>query len=85
MVGGSKYEVLEGHEIDGHFVLRVRWNPGGERWYCTFAEYLTIKPLSMKAWCQHCEWAVMGEGAAARGLNGLRYVNLLPSSDERTL
>lgn len=57
MIYGTDCRVLEEHEIDGYRLQRLRWSPGYEQWRCDCPEFLTIKPLSMKAWCQHCEWA----------------------------
>ena len=60
MIGGTDYQVIETHEIAGHRVQLIEWSPNRREWRCTCAEYRNIKPLTMKAWCGHCERAVTG-------------------------
>ncbi len=43
--------------IGGHTVRRIDRGLG-PRWECDCPEYTTIKPLSRKAWCEHCDYAV---------------------------
>ena len=64
MIGGTDYQVVQTHEFDGHRVQLLRWNPRNEEWRCDCEEYLTIKPLTPRAWCRHVAEAA---GTAPKG------------------
>ena len=57
-IWGTSYEILEELKIDGHRVKRIS-SGFREDWSCDCKEFMTIKPLSMKAWCEHVEKAAI--------------------------
>jgi hypothetical protein len=54
----TSYQVLEELEVDGYRVCKISWG-FREDWRCDCEEFLTIKPQSMKAGCEHVEKAAM--------------------------
>ena len=58
MIVGTDYQVIEPLEVDGHRAQLIERSSNRREWCSSCDEYRAVKPLSMKARREHCEWAV---------------------------